>query len=160
MGLFFSVSLGDARPPKEIPSGMTAAETEAYLSGEPQAEILPAETFGYPDPRRVMALEKELGLTVEQAQKIFPWANRIHQESALLGRKIVGEELLLDDFFRKGETDYAALANRVESIGALRWRLRLIVLRAYAFTRSNLTDEQLKKYRELRAPTAGAGLPK
>ena len=160
LGLLLISTLVLARPPKEIPSSLTLAGTEAYLSGDPQWEILPAETYGYPDPRRVLSLEKQLALTEEQLKKIRPWANRIHEETALLGKKIVGEELLLDHYFRKGETDYSALANRIESIGTLRWRLRLNVLRAYTNTRNFLNDEQLKKYRELKSLSMEEKSPK
>lgn len=158
--MFVFMSLGEARPPREIPSAMTASEVEAYLSGEPQTEILSAETFGYPDPRRVVTLEKQLELTAEQLEKAVNWAGKVRRETALLGKKIIEQELFLDDYFRKGQTDYPALANRVESIGTLRWRLRLNLLHLYILTRELLTEEQLKKYHELKTQVPGMGFSK
>ncbi|MGH8004971.1 MAG: hypothetical protein ACRECJ_09655 [Limisphaerales bacterium] len=137
---------------------MTAAEVEIYMSGAPFDEILPAETFGYPSPLRVMELEGELELTAEQQKKISALADRMRKEAILYGKKITAQELLLDDFFRKGQTDPMALANRVESIGLLRWRLRFNMLSICVNTRSALTEDQLKKFRELRSPSLGSGV--
>ncbi len=158
LGAFFLSSAGSAHPPKEIPSAMTLAEVETYNSGAPFDELLPAETFGYPNPQRVMELEMEL--TAEQREKIGALAGRMRKEAILYGKKILAQELLLDDFFRKGQTDPMALANRVESIGLLRWRLRFNMLSICANTRNILTGEQLQKYRELRALALEKGFPK
>ena len=151
--LFFSI--GKAQSPNEVPSGMSAAQIENYRAGEPFDETLPAETFGYPNPLRVLEWEDKLDLTDEQRKKIRGLADRMRREAALFGKKILANELLLDDFFRKGQTDPMALANRVESIGLLRWRLRFNMLSICVSTRTLLTDEQLKTYRELKSPSSG-----
>lgn len=159
-GLFFFFLAGSAHPPKEIPSAMTLAEMETYSSGAPFDELLPAETFGYPSPQRVMELDGELALTAEQRKKVGALADRMRKEAILYGKKITAQELLLDDFFRKGQTDPMALANRVESIGLLRWRLRFNMLSICVNTRNALTGEQLQKYHELRSLSLGGGNPK
>lgn len=157
--LFFSHA-AYSQPVGEVPSGMSAAEVESYQSSKPYNELLPAETYGYPDPRRVVEWQIQLELTDEQLKKLRPMANRIGRETALYGKKIIANERLLDDFFRKGETDPMALANRVESIGLLRWRLRFNLLSICVSTRAILTEAQLKTYRELRNSSPGGGAAK
>ncbi len=135
---------------------MTVREVETYLSGSPVGELLPAQTYGYPNPERVLELDRELGLTAEQRKKIQPLADRMRNDTGLYGKKIIAQELLLDDYFRKGETDPAALANRVESIGLLRWRLRFNLLSVCVLARNALTEGQVKRYRQL-ISSASAG---
>ncbi len=159
LGASFFFLAGSAHP-KEIPSAMTQAEMETYLSGSPVDELLPAETYGYPSPLLVMERGGELALTAEQRNKVGALADRMQKEAALYGKKIIAQELLLDDFFRKGQTDPMALANRVESIGLLRWRLRFNMLSICVNTRSALTGEQLQKYHELRSRSLRGGDPK
>ena len=149
--LMFVFSFSGAQSPREVPSVMTLPLMTAYLAGEPITETLPAETFGHPNPERVLELKEKLALTAEQKEQLQILAKFTRSQAALFGKKIVGEELLLDDFFRKGTTDYAALANRIESIGNWYWRRRLTFLEAYFKTRTVLSDEQLKIYRELRS---------
>jgi hypothetical protein len=157
--LVFSVAAG--QPSREIPSVMTPQQQQAYLRGDPVDEILPAITFGYPNPERVLEWGEQLELTTEQKTRIREVIAARQRETLYLGKKIVAEELLLDDLFRKREGDlasfYAALGNRLESIGGWRWRLRMAHLAAYARTRAALNSDQLKKYHELRvALPAGA----
>ncbi|MGE5693071.1 MAG: hypothetical protein ACM3YF_04750 [Candidatus Zixiibacteriota bacterium] len=150
---FFSVAEG--QPSREIPSVMTPQQEQAYLKGEPVDETLPAETFGYPNPERVLELSKQLELSAEQKNRIQDIIAGRQREVLYLGRKIVAEELLLDDLFRKGDENlasfYATIGNRLESIGGWRWRLRLAHLAAYAKTKAALNSGQIKKYHELRA---------
>ena len=163
ISVFFGLLLfqaGWAQPASEIPSGMSTAEVEAYRSGRPYNEILPAETYGYPDPRQILEWQNQLELSDEQLKKIRALANRMVKECVLYGKKIIANELLLDEFFRKGETDPMALANRVESIGLLRWRLRFNLLSICTSTKTLLDDQQLKRYRELHAPSLGSGVSK
>jgi Spy/CpxP family protein refolding chaperone len=147
----FVFSLSGARSPKEIPSSITLQETEALLSGESISETRPAETFGYPDPRQVATMGEQLDLSDEQKNMVQNILQIRRNQALYFGNKIVAEELLLDDLFRKGEVNFANLGNRLESIGGWRWRLRLIHLEAYLKTKIVLSPEQLKKYQTLRA---------
>ncbi|MCI0329789.1 MAG: hypothetical protein L0196_02390 [candidate division Zixibacteria bacterium] len=156
--LILVFSFSGAQSPREVPSVMSVQQMEAYLTGEPITEALPAETFGYPNPERVLELEPKLTLTAEQKGQLQNLIKFTRGQAALFGKKIVGEELLLDEFFRKDRTDYAELANRIESIGNWYWRRRFVYLDAYRKTRTVLSTEQLKKYHELRSlPPEGAG---
>lgn len=153
--LVFVFSAAGANPPREVPSVMTLKQMQAYLEGEPVDEALPAQAFGYPHPRQVLDLEKELELTAEQKKRMQYILTTTHSDAVALGKKIVGEELLLDDLFRKGKADlpafYAELGNRLESIGGWRWRLREAHLSAYVKTKMALNSDQLRKYHELQA---------
>jgi len=155
LAFLFVFSVAGGNPPREIPSVMTLQEEQAYLTGEPVNETLPAETFGYPNPQLVLEWDKQLELTAEQRSKIQDIINSRQREALLFGKKIVAEELLLDDLFRKGEINlasfYSAIGNRLESIAGWRWRLRLAHLAAYAKTKMALNSGQLKKYHELRS---------
>jgi Spy/CpxP family protein refolding chaperone len=144
-------ALSKAHPTREIPSVLTQEEVDALLAGRSVMAALPAETFGYPNPQRVSNWARELDLTVEQQGQIKNLLTITHNRTTYFGRKIVGEELLLDDYFRQGKKNYAELSNRLESIGNSRWRLRLAHLEAYLKTKMVLDSNQLKKYHELRA---------
>ncbi len=157
----FVFATAGGQPSREIPSVMTPQQEQAYLKGEPVDETLPAETFGYPNPQQVLEWDKQLELTADQREKIQNIADGTQRQAIYFGKKIIAEELLLDDLFRKGEGDlpsfYSALGNRLESIAGWRWRLRLTHLTAYAKTRMALNSDQLKKYRDLcAAQPAGA----
>ena len=143
------VSIAVAHPPQEVPSSMTAQEMQGYLSGEGMALVLPALTFGYPDPRRVLEFEMELGLTSEQKGKLQGISKYLSTQARYFGKKFVAEELLLDDFFRTAQTDLPGLSNQLEKIGNLEWNLRLVHLGSYVRTVKILTPEQLEKYRKL-----------
>lgn len=140
-----------AQPQKEVPSVMTLKQMQAYQAGMAVDEHLPAETFGYPNPQRVLELAPKLDLSAAQKVQIQGILESRLNRALYFGRKIVAEELLLDDFFRKGEGDYAALSNRLESIGNSRWRLRVAHLEAYLRAKMVLSPDQLKKYHELSA---------
>lgn len=157
---FFIFSFSGARSPKEIPSALTLQETEALLSGESINEFLPAETFGYPDPRQVAAMGKQLELSDEQKNMLQNILQIKRNQALYFGNKIVAEELLLDDLFRKNEANFANLGNRLESIGGWRWRLRQIHLEAYLKTRIVLSPDQLKRYQTLRAMQSKGALTK
>ena len=156
--LIFVFSFSGAQPSREVPSVLTRKQMESYMAGAAVDEALPAETFGYPHVERVLELGEKLALTAEQKEQLQNLIKNTRSQAILMGRKSVGEELLLDDFFRKGQTDYAALANRLESIGNWYWRRRLIFLDAYLKTRMVLSAAQVKKYQELRSlAPEGAG---
>lgn len=153
--LIFVFQAAGANPPREVPSMMTLKQMQAYLEGEPVDETLPAQAFGYPHPRQVLDLGKELALTAEQKKRMDYILTTTRSDARALGKKIVGEELLLDDLFRKGNADlpsfYAELGNRLESIGGWRWRLRVAHLSLYVKTKMALNSDQLRKYHELRS---------
>lgn len=149
--LFLAGAVVSARPLREIPTSMKAEEAEGYFSGAGMGQGLPAETFGYPGPKHVLELEKELQLTPEQKYHLEAIYKKMHTDALFYGKKMVAEELALDNFFKSGQTNSDLLANRVEKIGGLKWKLRLTHLTAHLKTRLILTPEQIQKYQALRA---------
>lgn len=149
--LLLAFSLAGANPPREVPSVMTLQQMDTYLSGGAVDEILPAEAFGYPSPVKVLRLEKELDLTAEQKKRMEFILGALNSEATVFGKKIVADELQLDDFFRKDQADYAQVSNLIERIGGWRWRMRLAYLGAYVKTRMALNSDQVRRYRELRS---------
>lgn len=150
--LVVSVAAAQSSDP---PSSMTVEERKGYISGEGAGEGRPAETFGYPSPKRVLELEKELNLTTEQKSRISEIYMRMKRDGSFYGKRIVAEELALDNFFRTGQLDWAALANRVEKVGNLKWKFRTTHFAAHFKTRQVLTPEQVIKFQELRAADSG-----
>jgi hypothetical protein len=155
IGLLSAAAQTAAFPPAKVPSSMTASEVEAYFSGaEPGKETLPAETFGFPHPERVLEWGDKLGLAPEQRARVEEVLKIMKTDASYYGRKIVTEELALDEYFRSGGKELAPLANRVEKIGYLKWKHRLAQFTAYLYTRLVLSPEQLEKYRALRVEAA------
>jgi Spy/CpxP family protein refolding chaperone len=144
-----------AQLPTKKPTSMTGDEMEGYLSGAELGQARPAEAFGYPVPKKVMELKGRLELSSNQEGQMDDIVKKLRTETRYYGKKIVVEELALDNYFRSGQTDFPALANRVEKIGGLRWKLRLAHLAARSSVRKVLTAEQLEKCRELGAFGSG-----
>jgi len=142
---------------KKVPVTMTSEEVEGYFSGAGMGQGQPAETFGYPGPKHVLELEKELELTPEQKYRVEAFFKKMGTEAVYFGKRLVVEELALDEFFRSGQTNLDALGNRLERIGGWKWKLRQAHLVAHVKTKLVLTPEQIKKYQELRSDSTSAG---
>lgn len=154
--LLLMAAVVTAHPPREVPSTMSAQDMERFLKGDDVGEGLPAETFGYPNPKAVLELERDLELTSEQKNKLQGIYRKMIFEASYVGKKLVAEELALDNFFRSGSLNADQLGNRIERIGGFRWRFRWAYLSAYVAARQVLTEDQLKKYQQLKAKASPA----
>ncbi|MFP3941693.1 MAG: Spy/CpxP family protein refolding chaperone [Thermoanaerobaculia bacterium] len=109
-----------------------------------------AELNGYPGPKHVLELAGELELTDAQRGAVQDSYDAMHRAAVALGRELVEAEARLDALFAEGEATPEDLDAALEEIGALRADLRKAHLQAHLETRDLLTDEQVRRYQELR----------
>ncbi len=138
---------------------LSESEIAGYLDGEGMGLALPAELNGYPGPRHVLDMAAELDLGAEQVAAVRASFDAMHAEAVRLGKELVELEGRLDALFRAPAVDAAELRTLLERIGAVRAGLRLAHLRAHVETRRMLSDEQVRRYAELRGYDAPAGSP-
>jgi hypothetical protein len=127
------------------------------VKGEGLGMAKAAELNGYPGPKHVLILAKELRLTDVQRQQVQVIFDRMSAAARPLGMQLVGRELLLDRLFAEGEITPDRLAVETASIGTLEGALRSVHLAAHLKTRALLSADQIALYKRLRgyeSPTA------
>ena len=127
------------------------------VKGEGLGMAKAAELNGYPGPKHVLILAKELRLTDAQRQQLQVIFDRMSAAARPLGMELIGRELLLDRLFAEGEITPDRLAVETASIGTLEGSLRSVHLAAHLQTRALLNADQIALYKRLRgydSPTA------
>jgi Spy/CpxP family protein refolding chaperone len=109
-----------------------------------------AELNGYPGPLHVLALAKELQLTLGQIHLVTDIRERLSAAAKPLGGEIIDREQELDRLFAEARITPERLSAKTAAIGALQGRLRSVHLAAHLQTRDVLTPEQVAGYRQLR----------
>jgi Spy/CpxP family protein refolding chaperone len=134
---------------------LSAQQVDDLLHGRGMGLALAAELNGYPGPKHVLELAGELGLSAEQRTAVA----RVHQamdtEAVELGRKLVDAERRLDALFAGGEATSEALRKALDEIADLTAALRHAHLDAHLATKAVLSEEQVRRYDELRGYAAG-----
>lgn len=131
-------------------SSLTAEQVQQLLDGEGMGLAKAAELHGYPGPKHVLELEKELALSAEQRQRVVEIRERMLAEAKRLGTAVVEAERALDRAFMSGTVTPADLASRTAAIAELNGRLRATHLQAHLDAKPILSAEQTKKYAALR----------
>ncbi|MBV9017728.1 MAG: Spy/CpxP family protein refolding chaperone [Alphaproteobacteria bacterium] len=120
-----------------------------------------AELNGYPGPRHVLALARELRLDENQTEQVSAIGDRMSAAARPLGAELIERERDLDRLFARNEVTPEGLAAATAAIGEIQGRLRAAHLAAHLETRAVLTPEQIARYQELRgyadAGAASAG---
>jgi Spy/CpxP family protein refolding chaperone len=98
----------------------------------------------------VLDLKDELGLSRDQLMRTEALEKVISSSAAVKGEEIVQAEEELNKLFASGSVSEKVLRVKLEEIGKLRADLRFIHLQAHLRTKQILTQEQLKRYNELR----------
>ncbi len=131
-------------------------EVRGLREGAGMRLALPAELNGYPGPKHILELEKELALTPEQKGAIQQLYDRMHGEAVSIGTKVVELEKALDEAFRDAKIDAKRLSELTGEIAALQGRLRYTHLVTHIEARGLLTKHQLHEYSRLRGYGDGA----
>ena len=129
-----------------------------YEAAQIQAKA--GELNGYPGPKHVLTLAKELKLTEAQRQQVQVIFDQMSTAARPLGMEIIGRELLLDRLFAEGDVTPDRLAAETTAIGTLEGSLRSVHLAAHLQTRALLNADQVVIYNRLRgydSPTAPHG---
>lgn len=119
-------------------------------AGRGMGLALAAELNGYPGPKHVLELQKELKLTTAQrlrAQQLF---DQMQAEAVPLGQKLIAAETDLDRLFSDRTISPASLTATTATIGATQGQLRAVHLKYHLPMMDVLTPEQVRRYSELR----------
>jgi hypothetical protein len=136
---------------------LSEEDISALLKGEGMGMAKAAELNGYPGPKHVLTLAKELKLTEAQLQQVQIIFDRMSAAARPLDAELVGRELLLDRLFAEGEMTPDRLAVETAAIGTLEGSLQSVHLAAHLQTRELLNTDQIALYKRLRgydSPTA------
>ncbi|MBV8492962.1 MAG: periplasmic heavy metal sensor [Alphaproteobacteria bacterium] len=114
-----------------------------------------AELNGYPGPRHVLALARELRLNENQKEQVSAIGDRMSAAARPLGAELIERERDLDRLFARNEVSPERLAAATAAIGEVQGRLRAAHLAAHLETRAVLTPGQIVRYQELRGYAEG-----
>jgi Spy/CpxP family protein refolding chaperone len=140
---------------KRSVKALSEDETRDLLDGGGMGLAKAAELNGYPGPRHVLDLAKELALTPAQARAVEAVHARMKREAMALGRSVLEHERALDRLFAQRQIDAVKLARLTGEIGGLGGRLRAAHLKAHLETAKILNPHQAHQYAQLRGYDGG-----
>jgi Spy/CpxP family protein refolding chaperone len=129
---------------------LSAEEIKGLTAGEGMAQSLAAELNGYPGPRHVLELARELKLSEAQRASAADLEVEMKRAAVTLGNEVVALEAELERLFRAGQADAGAIDRLSAEIGAKRGALRAVHLRAHLEMAAALSPEQRSRYMHLR----------
>lgn len=132
-------------------SAQIPTDRDVLLKGEGAGQAMFAESHGYPGPKHVLDLAKELQLSDAQRQAVQKIYDDMHTRAKDVGARIVEIEEELNDAFKTGLISDKSVFDDADQIGKLRGKLRAIHLTAHLKTQKLLTTDQLATYKKLRA---------
>jgi Spy/CpxP family protein refolding chaperone len=122
----------------------------ALQNGDGMGMAKAAELNGYPGPRHVLALARELRLTETQTARVSAIHDRMSAAARPLGAELIERERALDQLFAKGEITPERLTEETAAIGEIQARLRAVHLAAHLATQAILMADQIALYDKLR----------
>jgi Spy/CpxP family protein refolding chaperone len=134
---------------------LSQEEAKQYLAGAGMGYAKAAELNQFPGPMHVLELADQLKLTAEQRAATTKLMDAHKAQARGLGSELVAAERELDQLFRAGKVDEAVLARAVRTSAAIVGEYRLAHLETHRRMRALLSDEQVKRYDELRGYTSG-----
>ena len=136
---------------------LSAEEIEQYLSGSGMGFAKSAELNGYPGPMHVIELADKLLLTPTQRIQTQALMDEHKRAARELGARLVAAERELEQEFRTGAIEAAALEQSVQSASRLQSQYRLSHLETHRRMRMLLSTDQLERYAMLRGYGDRAG---
>ena len=122
----------------------------ALQNGEGMGMAKAAELNGYPGPKHVLDLARQLQLTDGQWRGVQAIFDRMSAAAKPLGGKLIAQEQALDQLFAKGDITPDRLVVATAAIAELQGRLRSVHLAAHLETRALLSPDQIARYQQLR----------
>ena len=117
---------------------------------------LAGELNGYPGPKHVLELAKELNLTEAQRARTRQLFDEMKAEAVPLGQQLIAAETDLDRQFSGRTITPVSLTTATAAIGATQGTLRATHLKYHLAMMDVLTPEQIQRYGELRGYGAAA----
>ncbi|PCJ44330.1 MAG: hypothetical protein COA99_07070 [Moraxellaceae bacterium] len=134
---------------REVKS-LSKIEVEGYLAGKGMGIAKAAELNGYPGPRHVLDLSKELNLTEDQIRKSNSLFTTMQSETINLGASLIQKEKELDELFFSGNVDHNKLEISLSQIGKIKSKIRMSHLSAHIEQKKVLTTHQVSLYAHYR----------
>jgi Spy/CpxP family protein refolding chaperone len=157
-GMSFAQSLQpyagmQARPLKALSEDQLADLRE----GRGMGLAVAGELNGYPGPKHVLELARELNLTEAQRARTQELFDAMKGEAVPLGQQLIAAESDLDRQFSGRTVTPASLTAATATIGATQGTLRATHLKYHLAMMDVLTPEQTRRYGELRGYGGPAG---
>ena len=133
------------------PLSLSEGEVQGYLSGKGMGMAKVAELNGYPGPAHVLELAGPLQLTASQKEATQALFDTMLSQAVELGKNLVQMEQELDQLFASRQVTEDKLAALLTKIGDCNARIRQTHIEAHLAQRSLLTEDQVARYRTLRA---------
>ena len=125
------------------------AEREAIEKGEGFGMAMAADKSGYPGPKHVLDLKKELKLTGAQEAAMQKLMAAMKTKALSKGKDVLLAEKRLEDYFAEGRSE-DELREETYRVASLRAELRWVHLSAHLAAKKILTAQQVAVYRQLR----------
>jgi len=126
-------------------------DRDVLLGGEGAGQGMFAEEHGYPGPKHVLDMQKDLQLSEEQKKSVQNIFDEMKSRAKELGQAIVKIEVELNSAFADGMITEKSVRDDTEEIGRIRGKLRSVHLIAHMKTQKILNETQLAKYKKMRA---------
>ena len=126
-------------------------DKDVLLNGEGAGQGMFAEQNGYPGPKHVLDMQKDLQLTDEQKKSVQNIFDEMKSRAKELGQAIVKIEVELNSAFADRLITEKSVRDDSEEIGRIRGKLRSVHLIAHMKTQKVLNETQLATYKKMRA---------
>jgi len=134
---------------REIKS-LSQHEITGYLNGKGLGYAKAAELNQFPGPRHVLDLATELKLSDEQVRQSETLFDDMKIQATTLGEQFVEKEHKLNAFFANNAIDANKLEVLLADLGTLEAKIRFVHLNAHLEQKALLTNQQVKRYDQLR----------
>jgi hypothetical protein len=124
-------------------------ERAAIERGEGFGMALAADRNGYPGPKHILELKKELQLTPQQETAVQKLFAEMKQKAIARGKELLAAEERLEEYFVEGRSA-DELREETYRVSSLRAELRWVHLSAHLAAKKLLTREQVHTYMRLR----------
>jgi Spy/CpxP family protein refolding chaperone len=144
---------------QEIKS-LSAQEVQQYLSGAGMGYAKSAELNHFPGPMHALELADRLSLSENQRIQTRQLMDAHKAEARATGAKLVEAERALEALFRSGKVEKDELETAVQRAASLQGEYRLSHLETHRRMRALLTEDQVRRYDELRGYAGGHSMKK
>jgi len=125
------------------------AEREAIERGEGFGMALAADKNGYPGPKHVLDMKKELKLTPSQEAAMVKLMAEMKTKALAKGKDVLLAEKRLEELFAQGKSE-DELREETYRVASLRAELRWVHLATHIAAKKLLTAQQIAAYQQMR----------
>ena len=133
---------------------LSAEQIDDLRNGRGMGLALAAELNGYPGPRHVLDLARQLSLTTEQRAEAQRLLDEMQAQAIVLGEQVIAGEAALERMFALGAASDTSVQAATTELGRLQGALRAHHLRYHLAMRDLLSPHQLMRYQQLRGYAA------